>query len=463
MILSINELCRIVGGRLRLGDMPPRHGELGPVGTLVSDCAAITPGDVFWALNGATHDGSHFAEEALARGASGVVASGRWVAPWAGRWSLEVDDAAAALWRLAAWNCGRFAGRWITVEGAVGKSTTAAMIAAVLETRLSGTTIAPDNPHQAADQTAMSIAQIPSHHEYAIVEWHANAIPTRRWTGRQSQADLAVFVHSGARAAGELSAPPEVAVLERLQTVIHSGATAIVNGDDIHLRRIAAGRSGVTLIGRGAEADLVAERIESAKGMLRFSVAGRRYCVAAHARHHLTAALAAIAIGRQCGLSDAEIAAGLATFQAPPHGCQLLQSDDITIIDDTRSRHPAANAAAMDLLNQFDAPGQRIVLCGELADSDIDPRAIGSLGEQAVTRAGADLLIVGGRAAADVVAAANRAGMPRTNAIACRTAGEATHETTLRLRPGDALLVTGHGFANRNNFQQQPNALRRAA
>ena len=43
-----------------------------------------------WKDRGST--AAHFAEEAFIRGAAGVVASGRRVEPWAGRWVLEVED-----------------------------------------------------------------------------------------------------------------------------------------------------------------------------------------------------------------------------------------------------------------------------------------------------------------------------------------------------------------------------------
>jgi UDP-N-acetylmuramyl pentapeptide synthase len=100
MHLSLVELHKLVGGRLRLGQMPPRDGEFTAVGDIVTDSRVVEAGDVFWALQGATYDGACFAEEALARGASGVVTSGRWIAPWAGGWSLEVNDTHVALRRL---------------------------------------------------------------------------------------------------------------------------------------------------------------------------------------------------------------------------------------------------------------------------------------------------------------------------------------------------------------------------
>ena len=68
--LCIRDLARITRGSLRLGLMPPIGGDLDPVGRIVIDSRQVTPGDVFWGLVGRYHDGSHFAEEAFARGAA---------------------------------------------------------------------------------------------------------------------------------------------------------------------------------------------------------------------------------------------------------------------------------------------------------------------------------------------------------------------------------------------------------
>ena len=76
--------------------MPPRDGECTGVGKIVTDSRRVEAGDVFWGVKGALFDGSEFAEEAPLRGASGLVTSGRWVAPWAGGWTLEVEDSLAA-------------------------------------------------------------------------------------------------------------------------------------------------------------------------------------------------------------------------------------------------------------------------------------------------------------------------------------------------------------------------------
>lgn len=101
--LCIRDLVQIVGGRLRLGSPPPLGGPLEPIGRIVADSRQVVENDVFWGLVGPNHDGSRFAEDAFLRGALGAVVSGRRLEPWAGKFSLEVQDTHHALWRLARW------------------------------------------------------------------------------------------------------------------------------------------------------------------------------------------------------------------------------------------------------------------------------------------------------------------------------------------------------------------------
>jgi UDP-N-acetylmuramoyl-tripeptide--D-alanyl-D-alanine ligase len=464
MTLSIADLHRIVGGRLRLGAMPPRDGEFSAIGPIVTDSRAIRCGDLFWGLAGATHDGSHFAEDALSRGACGVVTSGRWVAPWAGRWSLEVEDTAAALCRLAAWNCDRFSGRLLTIEGALGKSITAAMAAAVLNVRLVGETIAAESDVGSQNNIALELAGLPVHHDYAIVELHAVLAAQGFPIGRLSNPDLAVFVHSGAsRAAPSLSAAADPLVLKRLRLAVKSGYPLVVNGDDIPMHRVAQDAANVLFLGRGADAHIVADRVESGRGRLRFSVAGRRYSVAASGRHQLTAALAAIAIGRRCGLSDAEIADGLASFEPVHRACQISQAGEVTIIDDTGTSRAAATIAAMDLLAELGTQGRKFVLYGDTATENVDSNLLSALGERAVTRAAADLLVASGRSAKTIIECAQHAGLSRASSVVCDCPEDAGREVLSRLRPGDTVLVSGRSMAAIKQNIQQQTALLRAA
>ena len=88
-----------------------------PLGRIVIDSRLVRPRDVFWGLRTNTYDGTCYADEAFSRGALGVV-TGRRIEPWAGKFTIRVDDPASSLRRFlrclrgpeGAWPAGLLAG-----------------------------------------------------------------------------------------------------------------------------------------------------------------------------------------------------------------------------------------------------------------------------------------------------------------------------------------------------------------
>ncbi len=171
--LTIKDLHEIVGGRLRLATLTPPQGELARVGRAVTDSRQVHAGDVFWGLAGTRFDGAEFAAEAYDRGASGVVVGRKYVQPWPGCWSLEVDDAVEALHKLAAWNRQAMTGRAVAVTGSVGKTTTRQMIHAVLSQTMHGSA-SPKNFNNHVG-VPLSMLAIEPDDDFAVLELAASA------------------------------------------------------------------------------------------------------------------------------------------------------------------------------------------------------------------------------------------------------------------------------------------------
>ncbi|TET99899.1 MAG: hypothetical protein E3J29_02265, partial [Dehalococcoidia bacterium] len=100
----------------------------------VIDSRQVQPGDLFFALHGEHHDGHDFVNEALARGAAGLVVERPLEAPSEVA-VFQVSDSLSALQRLAAHWRARHDMRVVGVTGSVGKTTCKELIAAVLGTR----------------------------------------------------------------------------------------------------------------------------------------------------------------------------------------------------------------------------------------------------------------------------------------------------------------------------------------
>jgi UDP-N-acetylmuramoyl-tripeptide--D-alanyl-D-alanine ligase len=218
-----------------------------------------------------------------------------------------------------------------------------------------------------------------------------------------------------------------------------------VLGDDPWLRRVARqSLAPITWVGRGPDCDLTASDVHWTNGRLTFRVGDCGFTVPVWGRHHLTAALIAVAVGRNFGITVEESAAALAEFASVPMRCEVIELRGATIINDTYDAGPVSMRAALELLRDFDAPGRRIVVCGDMADlgdqAILHHRRIGS---EVVTVCGADYLIACGDYAGDVVAAARAAGMPTARAIPCRTPEETLPYVGQAMLPGDVVLVKG--------------------
>jgi UDP-N-acetylmuramoyl-tripeptide--D-alanyl-D-alanine ligase len=444
MEVTLNQLHEIVGGRLRLATLAPRHGENARLGRIVVDSRQVQQGDVFWGLPGNTFNGGEFAGEALARGAQGVVVGKKYVQPAPRSWSLEVDDAQQALFKLAAWNRQRFAGRVVAVTGSVGKTTTRQMIRAVLELGHSGTA-SPKNYNNHVGVPLSMLAMKPAH-DFAVLELAASAAGEIGRLAELCQPEIGVITRIGDAHLGGFGSLDAVAAAKtELLAALPTSGVAVLAGDDQRLRRAAAnGASKIIWFGRSLDNELVATNIESHDGRLNFDIDGTHMSVAVWGRHYLSSALAAVAVGRLFGMRDAEISRGLSDFEPPPMRCQIMRVGGATIIDDSYNASPVAMRAALELLRDISAPGRRIVVCGDMRElGEAAAPLHRNLGDQVVTLCGADLLLACGEHGSDVVAGARAAGMPASRAVAVSGIDKLFEHCQELVQPGDVVLVKG--------------------
>lgn len=440
-LLSLAALARIIQGEIGHG---ATDTDVMSVGRIVTDSRTIQPGDVFWALSGPRFDGADFAGDAWAAGAAGVVSERNSHGVPRGCWSLQVDDTTQALTRLAAWHRGQFQGQVVAVTGSVGKTTTRQMIAAALSGRFA-TTSSPQNYNNEIG-LPLSVLQLDNAVECGVFELAARRkgeIAALAATCRPRIGVITTVAESHLDTFSSRAAVAD-AKAELLDSLPADGL-AVLNGDDPWLRRVAGrARCPMVWVGRGGDCDLIATRVRWNRGVLSFEVAGQEFAVPVWGRHHLTAALASVAVARAMGLSLAEIATALAGFDAPPMRCEVVRRGGVTVINDAYNASPASMQAALDLLRETETAGRRVVVCGDMRELGPEAEALHRwLGDAIVTRCGADLLLACGQYAAQVAAGARSAGMPAERVIDVATVEDALPELPRRLHSGDVVLLKG--------------------
>jgi UDP-N-acetylmuramoyl-tripeptide--D-alanyl-D-alanine ligase len=438
---TLGELHQVLGGRLWLGDKPGDRSAA-PLGRVESDSRKIEPGDVFWALRGPNHEGEDFIAEAFQRGAVGAVVA-RDVAVPDHHWTVRVDDTQQALWAWAQWKRRRLSGPVIAVTGSAGKTTTRQMIHTVLQSRLQGTA-SPQNFNNYYG-VPLSMTAIEPDHDYAVLELGASRPGEIAMLAELAAPTIGVITRTGDAHLGGFGSRQQVAESKaELLGALPPGGRAVL-GDDPWLRKVTQGYAAkITWVGEGSNCHLRPSDVQSERGRLTFRLDDCQFCVPVWGHHHLTAVLAAVAVGRMLSLDLDEMARALYKFRPMPMRCQVQEIRGVTIINDTYNSNPTAMRAALELLDELGGSGRRIVVSGDMSELGNDSVALHrELGKQTVDVGRADLLIACGQFAGHVAEGACAVGLPQARSIPCGNLEEVLPHLGQAILPGDVVLIKG--------------------
>ncbi len=434
---TLQDLIVATGGRpsgeVRAGDA---------VGTVRTDSRQVAPGDCFWALPGSSLNGHDFCGEAIRRGAACCVVEEDRPA-LAGHPLITVASSPAALASFARWHRQSCDAMVIGVTGSVGKTTTRSMLHAVLSGRFAGTqSPANFNNHVGVP---LSLLEIKPHDEFAVIELGASGVGEIAALAGIARPEAGIITAVGP---AHLERFGSLAAIEQakgeLAEAIPEDGFVVLNGDDPRVRAMAGrARCRTILVGEGPHNDLRPDLVQVATNLLTLTLGDTAFRLAVTGRQHVAAALASIAVAREIGLSDAEIASGLERFQPVGGRCRPMKVGPWTVIDDTYNASPTSMAAACDLLKDWQGPGRRWLVVGDMLELGPDsPEFHRQLGRRAA-RSNIDGLIAVGPQAGDTIAAAREAGMSAGQLAVCKDFATVFLHLDCWLTPGDVVLIKG--------------------
>lgn len=442
--ISFDELIAATGGTaIGSFDMSSR------ISRIEFDSRRIQPGDLFWALEGDVHNGHHFAQDALRRGAVAALVERE-------QCSLEtaivVDDSLMALWDFAEWYRRQLEAIVIGVTGSVGKTTTRHMIACVLGARFHGVQSPKNfNNHFGVPQ---SLLHIEEQHEFAVIEMGASRLGEIAELTEVAQPEIGVVTAVGPSHLDEFETYENIiATKGELIAGLPEAGFAVLNGDDRNVRQMSRRAAcPVISIGEKAHNDLIATEVVVSNDHLAFQVEGVPFQVPVTGRHHLTAALIAIAIGRQIDMTDQEIQQGLDTFTSVEGRSQVLNVGPWTVLNDTYNANPLSMSSACKTLQNWSTTGKRILLSGDMLSLGEWSEDFHRLLGEEIARSGIDRLIAFGSQAALVTGSARKNGMDAGCLGTCRTVETAKLLLNLWLEPGDVILIKGSRAMHMEQF-----------
>ncbi|GAB4141722.1 MAG: UDP-N-acetylmuramoyl-tripeptide--D-alanyl-D-alanine ligase [Planctomycetaceae bacterium] len=406
------------------------------------DSRTIKHGELFWAIPGEKHDGHNFIDDAIRKGATAcVVGEAHGVNPSAPR--VIVPDSLEALKNLAAWHRRRHDILTIGITGSFGKTTTREMIYAVLSTEFSG--IQSQKNFNNHIGLPLSLLEIQQPDEFAVLEMGASHLGEIRELADIAMPEIGIVTGIGlAHLEGFGSLEHIIQAKGELLESLPASGFAVLNGDDPLVREMASRAScPVIFVGEGKQNTFQVENVIQSNETLNFFMEGTEYSISVTGKHHVQAAMVAIAVGRELGMKSEAIAEGLRSFVPVAGRCRLETIGPWHVIDDTYNANPASMRAACETLKHWKTSGAKILVVGDMLE--LGQRASECHRELGRVAADAEIdqLIVLGSHAADVIQGALEAGMKSCQLAECSSFETLTTILDCWCDAGDVVLVKG--------------------
>ncbi|MBR5218308.1 MAG: UDP-N-acetylmuramoyl-tripeptide--D-alanyl-D-alanine ligase [Clostridia bacterium] len=425
--LTAKEICNAVGGKL--------YGNGEAVLTEIStDSRKVNENCLFIGIKGENFDGSLYGEKALSAGAAAALISCE-ITPPEGKAVIVADDTRAALLTLAGYVRDKFDIKLVGITGSVGKTTTKEMIYKVMSSGF--------NTHKTEGNfnndigLPLTLLKLSEQHSAAVIEMGMSAAGEISVLTRAAKPTAAVITNIGMSHIEHLKTRENIlkAKLEILEGLAQDGVL-IINGDDEYLSKVSGTGFRTVRYGFGENCDIKGE-ITSENTML---CMGEKITIPIEGKHNMYNALAAIAVGREYGISIHDAAQSIADFETDARRQNIVKVGDITVICDYYNANPQSMAAALELLCGGEAE-RRIAVLGDMLElGDFSKGCHAQIGEKAA-QTGVDMVFAYGEMAEELVNAAKKAGILFAKAYADKK--ELAKELTATLKKGDKVLIKG--------------------
>jgi len=330
-----------------------------------TDTRTLKPGQIFVALKGETFDGNAYASQALESGASYAVVDED--APGDDPRLLRFPDTLQTLKELASCHRQHLEIPVIGLTGTNGKTTTKELIREVLsaEYRVAATRGNLNNDIG----VPLTVLSIGPDAEIAVVEMGANHpddISALTWVSRP---DYGLITNVGkAHLLGFGSFEGVKRAKGQLYDWLseHDGQ-AFVNVDDENLYGMAVERP-LSIIPYGVEGeDAVILPTSADQPFLRMEIAGSLLETRLVGAYNAVNVMAALAVGRQFGVSLEKGMAAVAAYTPSNNRSQMTRTERNVVIEDAYNANPSSMAAALDnfALLQSDC---KVALLGDMRE-----------------------------------------------------------------------------------------------
>lgn len=332
--------------------------------------------DLYLALKGERFDGHNFVLKAFENGAGLAIVNSDSASSvgeslpekYRARAMVSVPNTLAAYQGLARLYLRRHSARVIAITGSSGKTTTKEMTAAATSGRVVHKSLANENNEIGVPKTILSM---PAETEILILEMGMRGLGQIAELAACGLPDIGVITCAGTAHIELLGSRENIARAKcELLAALDSerGRAIIGDGSDYLLAQARQDFSGAIEVCPA----LKIVRVDSHGTTFKIpdSASEQEFFVRAHGRVLLEDAWCAVAAARAAGLSDSEIAAGLAKFEAVEgRGNAVQSSHGATIVDESYNANPDSMRCAVEAILSHAYPQpDKIVVLGAMAE-----------------------------------------------------------------------------------------------
>ena len=395
--VTLKDIVEVTGGVYH-GDPAALEQQ---VTSMVRDNREAESGSLFAAFVGERSDGNDYIPAAVAAGA--VAAMGQRPEKAAGFPYIQVADPGKALGDIGRWYRGRFSGPVIGISGSVGKTTAKEMISSVLRQKYSVLMTEKNLNNDLG--VPLTVSRLDDSFDVAVIEMGISDFGEMDYLAGISRPDIGMITNCG-HAHLEALGDRRGVLRAKTEMMAHipEGGLALLNGDDDLLRDYLP-PMGVRrrLFGTDANSEVIAEDIYTGPEGCACTVKGCRLASIYQGRHLVYSMLPAYAIGKELGLTDEEIAQGVAAFAPLAGRGNIVKGSRCTVIDHTYNANPSSTRAALDSLAPM--AGRKVAILGDMYELGEDSvqlhQGVGKYASEC-----ADLVIAVGELGRDIAAGA---------------------------------------------------------
>jgi UDP-N-acetylmuramoyl-tripeptide--D-alanyl-D-alanine ligase len=413
-------------------------------GPVVIDSREAAPGGLFAALPGTRTDGHAFAADALAAGATAVLATRPVGGP-----ALVVPDVQVALGQLARAVIDRAPNlAVIGITGSMGKTTTKDLLAQLLESM--GPTVAPRNSFNNEIGHPLTVLKVTGDTRYLVSELSARGLGHIAHLCEIAPPRYGAVLCVGHAHAGEFGSLDRIAEAKgELPAALPADGVAVLNADDHRVAAMAARtRARVVTFGRSQDADVRAAEVTTDEagrpGFTLITPTGSAHVqLQLYGEHHVLNALAAAALAEQLGMPVADIAAGLTAATARSRWRMEVTRlpDGVTVVNDAYNANPDSVRAAIAAVVTMARQGRGFAVLGHMTElGDDADRLHEEIGAYAAAAGLAGLIVVGDEAA-PMLTGAKAVPAWQGELVPVPDAAAAVRAVRERVRAGDVVLV----------------------